>query len=150
MFSVLCLKVQPSSSRPLSALKRYFLDRINSKTELLSCSAAPVESKLRFQPTCYLPERSHLIHYLLLLPGPLGPLTPGLSSSVPDWVSFALRLRLTSRRGLVHIQTTLDHNRDYYYSISTITQMQPIQYCISIFGFLTKRVIIYKDPDDTI
>lgn len=89
------------------SIPRGFKDLTNSEKKSKSGAPETVQKKA----SCFssLPVTSLSVHtsssWLLL---------PGLSSSVPDWVSSAGRLRFTRRRGLVHIQKALDHNRDYY------------------------------------
>lgn len=99
-----------------------FLRPCKFTEELIKCSIA-----IQRKASCFfcLPVPSlsdHTSSSSVILPGHWAS-QPGLSSSVPDWVSFAGRLRFTCRRGLVHIQIALDHNRDY--DLGTAYLLQP-------------------------
>lgn len=107
-------KVQLGSSLPLGDLK----DPVKSQS---NASADPEERELRLRPTRYLPER---------FPPPPPPPPSTFAALRANWAPstwivqqcsrlgffyfFTLRLRLTSHRGLVHIQIALDQRRDYY------------------------------------
>lgn len=103
-------KVQPSSSHHLSAFERFSKNLINS----------PKKTKRKINEMLHDSRGKRAVSSVYLLPpwafapNPFccscraaGPLNTGLSSSVPDWVSFALRLRFSSRTGLVHIQNSI-------------------------------------------